>query len=256
MDFKDHNKDNFWNFHGLSDFQRITLIKDIHSSEITSVCFLKDGRLVSGSMDQNAFIYNKITFEIEIKIKEKKPISYINITKEGILIICLYTTFFNLYKIKEKEYEIIQTIKPYSLLMEIQAKFEDCFSIRKFIELKNGDLAVIVWRFGISFYTKKKKKKSKYSLLKKYRENKEVIISDLFELDNNKFIISLKEHEKIQFLDMNFSKLTKTMKLDKFCIGSSKNELILMNDIDLFVVGEMGIIIIDIQKKEIIDGCN
>ena len=133
MDFKDHNKDNFWNFHGLSDFQRITLIKDIHSSEITSVCFLKDGRLVSGSMDQNAFIYNKITFEIDIKIKEKKPISYINITKEGILIICLYTTFFNLYKIKEKEYEIIQTIKPYSLLMEIQAKFEDCFSIRKFI---------------------------------------------------------------------------------------------------------------------------
>ena len=136
--------------------------------------------------------------------------------------------------------------------MEIQAKFEDCFSIRKFIELKNGDLAVIVWRFGISFYTKKKKKKSKYSLLKKYRENKDVIISDLIELDNNKFIISLKEHEKIQFLDMNFSKITKTMKLDKFCIGSSINELILMNDIDLFVVGEMGIIIIDIQKKEII----
>ena len=51
----------------------------------------------------------------------------------------------NLYEIKGKKYKNIQTIKPYTLFMDIIGIFDDSFSIQKFIELKNGDIAILVW---------------------------------------------------------------------------------------------------------------
>ena len=76
MELNKSNKDNFWNSHALKDFQRLAILKDVHSSRISSVCFLKDGRIVSSSFDNNVLIFNKTTFQIEIKIAEKKRINY------------------------------------------------------------------------------------------------------------------------------------------------------------------------------------
>ena len=107
-----------------------------------------------------------------------------NITKDGILITCLEGTFLNLYEINGKKYKNIQTIKPYSLIMDIIGKFDDSFSIQKFVELKNGDSVFLVWGYAISFYRKKKRSK-KYSYLTKYTEkNRNENITDLIELDN------------------------------------------------------------------------
>ena len=44
---------NFWNNHTLNDFQKLALYKNVHSYQITSVCFLKDGRIASSSGDKN-----------------------------------------------------------------------------------------------------------------------------------------------------------------------------------------------------------
>ena len=72
---------NFWNNHTLNDFQQLALLKNVHSYRINSLCFLKDGRLVSSSFDRNILIYNKNTFKIEIRIRERERICYMNIFK-------------------------------------------------------------------------------------------------------------------------------------------------------------------------------
>ena len=242
-------QNNFWNSHTLREFEPINFLKNIHSNKISSVCFLKDGRFASSSEDQYVFIFNKITFKTEITIKEKKGIVYMNINKDGILITCLSGTFLNLYEIKGKKYKNIQTIKPYTLFMDIIGIFDDSFSIQKFIELKNGDIAILVLGYAISFY--KKEKNKKYSYLTKFTE-KEGNITDLIELDNKEYIISYKYNDKIEFLDMNLNEITESIDIDKYFFSDSKNEMILMNKNDLLLVGNKDIIIIDVQEKIIV----
>ena len=243
---------NFWNNHTLNDFQQLAILKNVHSYKITSVCFLKDGRIASSSGDKSALIFNKNTFRIEIRIREKKRICYMNINKDGILIICLNGTYLNLYEIKGERYNNIQTIKPYSLLDDIIGKFDDSFSIQKFIELKNGDIAILVWGYALSFY-KKKKKSNKYSYLNKFKEEGNERITDLYELDDKQYCLYFKFSNLIKFLDWNKKIITGTIKFENdFWSSDSKNQLFLMNKNDLFVAGNKNIMIIDIQKKEII----
>ena len=132
MELNTYNKNNFWNIHTLNDFEPIAFLKNMHSSKITSICFLKDGRIASsGQYDNVIIIYNKITYKIEIKIKGRDYINYMNVTRDGILIACLGTIFANLYEINGKEYKNIQTIKPYSFLMNMLSKYNSCLSIQK-----------------------------------------------------------------------------------------------------------------------------
>ena len=56
----------------------------------------------------------------------------------------------------------------------------------------------------------------------------------------------------IKFLDMNSKKITGVIKKDNFPISDTKTQLLKMNKNDLFVAGNKKIMIIDIQKKEII----
>ena len=160
MELNTSNKSNFWNTHTLNDFEPIAFLKNVHSYNMTSICFLKDGRIASSSLfDSLLLIYNKNTYKIEIKIIEKKEIIDMNVTRDGLLITCLSGIFVNVYEINGKEYKNIQTIKPYNFLMNIIGKYYDRFSIQKFIELKNGDLVLFAWSYGISFYRKKKNSK-------------------------------------------------------------------------------------------------
>ena len=245
MELKGTNKDNFWKNHTLNDFQISAIHKNVHLSKITSVCFLKDGRIVSTSDDLFILIYNKNTFKIEIRINETKRICYMNVNKDGILICCLAGTFINLYEIKGKNYKIFQTIKPYSFLINIIGKFDDSFSIQKYIELKNGNIALLVWGYAICFY-EKNKKSNKYSYLNKYSEN----VIDLCEIDNNKYCIALKFNDLLQFLDMNLNKITGTIECSSFSFSESKNKLLLMNKKDLFLIGKYDIVLVDIKKKQ------
>ena len=242
----------FQNNHTLNDFQKLALFKNVHSSRIDSICCLKDGRIVSSSWDKYIFIYNKNTLKIEIRIKEMKIIRYININKDGILIVCLDGTYLNLYEIKGKKYHNIQTIKPYSLKNDIIGIFDGSYTILKYIELKNGDIAILVWAYSLSFY-KKKKNSKKYSYLDQFKEERDENITDLCELDDNQYCLSFKYKKLIKFLDWNKKEITKTIKFDdNFYSSDSKNQLLLMNNNDLFVIGAKNIIIIDIKNKEII----
>ena len=257
MELNTSNKSKFWNTHSLNDFEPITFLKNVHLSIISSVCLLKDGRIASsGLYDSVLLIYNKITYKIEINIKENSMIYYMNVTRDGLLITCLKGTFVNLYEIKGKDYKNIQTIKPYSFLMNIIAKYNGTYSIRKFIELKNGDLVFFAWCYGISFFRKEKNSK-KYSYFDEYKEPliKEKHITDLVELDNNEYIIAFKYDKIIQFLNMKSKTITKTIKC-YFFFSDSQNNMLLMNKNDLFLLGSQEIFILDIQKKEIIKKIN
>jgi len=247
---------NFWNNHTLNDFQRLTIFKKVHSDQITSVCFLKDGRIASSSKYDNTLIYNKNTFKIEIRIREKEGICYMNINEDGILINCLNNTYLNLYEIKGKRYNNFQTIKPYSLLYDIISKFDQSFSIQKFIELKNGDIAILVWGYSLSFY-KKKKKSKKYSYSNQLKEKRGENITDLCELDDKQYCLAFKYNDLIKFLDWNKKAITSVIKFEKnFSFSDSKNQLLLMNKNDLLVIGQKNIIIIDTNNKEIIKNIN
>jgi len=252
------NLNNFWNNHTLNDFQRLAIFKNVHSYKITSVCFLKDGRIASSSyiLDKNVLIYNKKTFKIEIRIREKEGICYMNINKDGILINCLDNTYLNLYEIKGKRYNNIQTIKPYSLLYDIIGKFDGSFSIQKFIELKNGDIAILVWGYSLSFY-KKKKKSKKYSYSNQLKEKRDENITDLYELDDKQYCIAFQFNRLIKFLDWNKKAIISVIKFENnFSFSDSKNQLLLMNKNDLLVIGQKNIIIIDTKSKEIIKNIN
>ena len=83
---------NFWNNHTLNNFQILAKLEDVHSSEISSVCFFKDGWIASSSTDKSVLIYNKITFKIEIRIKERKDIFYMNVNKDGIFLVWMGLT--------------------------------------------------------------------------------------------------------------------------------------------------------------------
>ena len=248
MELDKPNKDNFWNSHTLNDFETIAFLKNVHSYQINSICFLKDGRIVSSGWD-TVLIYKKHTFQIEIIIKEKGTVYYMNINKDGTLITCLHKTYLNLYEIKGKKYKIVQTIKPYDLLRDIIGKFDDSFTILKFIELENGDIAILVWGYAVSFY-KKKNKTKKYSYLNKYKE-KDERVTDLIELGNKEYCLALEYAQKIQFLDMNSKKITENINCNIY-FSDSHNSLLLMNNNDLLVAGQEEILIIDVHKKKII----
>ncbi len=252
MELNKSNKINFWNDHTLNDFEPIAYLHKVHSHKINYICFLKDGRIAS-SEEKCVLIFNKITFKKELIILETKQIKYMNITKDGILINCLCSTFLNLYEINGKKYKIIQTIKPYSLFKKIINIFYDYSSILKFKELKNEDLVFFACGYGICFYRKNKGSK-KYSYLTKYSEKKaNENITDLIELDNNQYIILFHYQHMIQFLDMNSKKINKIIKYDiDFYLPYFKDNLLLMNKNDLFLLLDRKILIIDIQKKEII----
>ena len=248
MKKKDSNLNNFKNIYRLKPLQKLALLKNVHSKYITSVCFLKDGRIVSSSFDKKVLVYNKITFKIEIRIKEKKSVNYININKDGILIVCLDGTFFNLYEIKGKTYKKIQTINPYSLLDGFLSLFSRYYSIIKFNELKNGNLAVILYKTNsICFY--KKENNKKYSYLDRFYDEDVQKISDFCELNSKEFCYSCIYDERIKYANTDTKKI-RSIKIPN--LAFSQVQLFLMNINELFVAGDECIYIIDIQKKEII----
>ena len=96
------------------NLSKITEIKKIHehSNYITALVILSDGRLVSGSYDKSINIYNKETYNLEIKIKNAHEfeVSSFEILPENILISASYDVHIKLWKIEKNSYKNIKTI--------------------------------------------------------------------------------------------------------------------------------------------------
>ena len=102
------NKNLFDNFRINS--KNIILKISIDKTLLDCLCILDDGRLVSCSINGYIVIYNKITFQPDLKIKENyHRLKYIIKLQSSILASC--SSDIKLFKIKNKNYEILQTLK-------------------------------------------------------------------------------------------------------------------------------------------------
>ena len=152
-----------------------------HTSYIYCFTLLNDGRLVSGSDDKTIIIYNKETFQPDIIIKEhKSDVRCLVQLKNGVLASCSGDRTIKLFNIKNKEYELIQTLN-----------FHSDF-IRKVIELSNNYLVSCSYDSTIIFYIKDGLKYKKDYSISASKHVSNIIQTKQYELlystDDNKII--------------------------------------------------------------------
>ncbi len=98
----------------LTKFNLLTCesVISFHLSTITCLIQLKDGRLVSGSKDKRIIIYVKTLFIKAFEINEhSNDISSLLQLKNEYLVSSSFDTYIKIFKLYEKTYEIIQSIK-------------------------------------------------------------------------------------------------------------------------------------------------
>jgi len=125
---KKEDNNNSYEFFNISQKQLI-LKRKCHTDKVTCLCLLDDGRLVSGSKDNNIIILNKKTYEPDLIIKEHKDtINCIIKLDLNILVSCSSDKTIKIFKIQDNKYEIMQTLN------------EHTDRINEIIELKNKNL--------------------------------------------------------------------------------------------------------------------
>ena len=223
------------------------LIIKISVCSVKFICVLDDGRLVSVSGSHTIIIYNKITYkpDIIITIENIKIICILNLNSNMLAI----GTFneIKLFKIKNKNYEIVQTFSV------------DC--VNKIIELKNKNL-VVCSKNNFNFYYKDNnndKYKKEYGILPEglyknviqTKEN-EICYSEYFTgdgLDDKSFITNFSYINKytICFYDLKEGQIKAKMSIKNYGI---LNMIII---IDLLIIGSSNnIFMINVNQYKII----
>ena len=146
----DNNNDNLYNNFNIQIKKSIYKI-NIHKDSVFCLSLLNDGRLVSGSADKHIIIYNKLTFQPDIIIKEHNDyIRCIIQLSSGELASCSSDKTIKIFKIKGNNYQILQTLNYHT---------KEVFQI---IEMKNKYLASCSGDKSIIFYLKNNSKYEKY----------------------------------------------------------------------------------------------
>lgn len=116
---------------------KLQIIKDIETkSGINSLCFLKDGRLISGDVNGNMEIYRLKTYEPYITIRNS---NFIGVLRNGNIATSDFANIFGnassdfdanikIYEIGENDYKLIHTLKGHTN------------AVNKLIELEDGKL--------------------------------------------------------------------------------------------------------------------
>ena len=114
-----------------------------HTSTVMCLCVLNDGRLVSGSYDKSIIIYNKITYQPDLIIKEHSNNVYCIIQlSSGELVSCSDDKTIKIFSITEVQYKLLQTLNYHTS------------SVYKIVELKNKILTSCSYDSSIIFYIK------------------------------------------------------------------------------------------------------
>jgi len=214
--------------------QNITKTKTIksHSSYISNIILLQNGKIASSSLDNYIKIYNKETFKEEISIKENSCVDWIEQIKDGTLISCPRDKTIRLYEINDKSYKNINVMK-------------DSSSSWKMKELKNGKLISTMYNSEIKVWIKKdntlkceftlKNGKQSFDILE-VRKNEVVALSGIninfYDLDKRKKINTISGFEPF---NLNPGK--------KFCVA---------NEEILFVCGTQNIFLVNYQTYQLV----
>ena len=204
-----------------------------HLDWIKCLIVLKDGRLVSCSEDNSIIIYNKQTYQTDIIINEHEScVNCLIQLKNGNLVSCSDDKTIKLFNIKEKDYEVIQTLT-----------FHSNF-VNKILELSNDTLISGSSDSTIIFYIK-----DNLTYKKDYSISASSLVKNIIQTKQNEIVYSTNDG-KLNFYDINERK---NKKIIENVISSYSSFLMITKDL-LLVSGEnkMNIINVnDYNTKEI-----
>ncbi len=208
--------------------EQLTNVKTFksHSEYISNLIILSDERIASCSLDSYIKIYNNITFEEEISIKENSYVDWIEQIKNGMLISCPRDNTIRIYEINGKNYKNIKIINEKS-------------SAWKMKELENGNLIsamsdgnIKVWKFVNNEI------KCEFSL------NNEIISNDILEIQKN--IVVVHGFTQIYFFDLNKRERIKSISGFEFNSYNVGKKFCKVNDELLLIYGKKNLYIVDI----------
>jgi len=231
---KQNNKeiDNKYNNFDIESKEPIHILNN-HTKCVFCLSILKDGRLVSGSLDKSIIIYNKETYQPDLTIKEHKDcITCITTLSSGILASCSKDKTIKLYNINDNKYEVLQTLNYHN---------NESYKI---IELKNKSLVSCSLDKSIIFYNKDN---NKYIQDYKIPTNDECCT--VIQTKDNEICYS--ESDNICFYDLIQRKIKS--KIDNINLNGKVFEGFIMISKELLIIpGQNKISIININEYEII----
>ena len=206
-----------------------------HTSSVICLSTMNDGRLVSGSYDNSIIIYNKETYQPDLIIKEHSGGVYCIIQlSSGILASCSEDKSIKLFNIKEKEYEVIQTLNYHTS------------SVYKIIELKNKTLASCSEDSSIIFFLK-----DNLEYKKDYKLSTNGSCSSIIQTKDNEICYSENNNNSICFFDLLERKVKATISnISK--INGPREWIIMMTKDLLLIPGDNKLSIINVNYYKLV----
>ena len=232
---KSNNKNNLYNNFNINLKEPIHILNN-HKKNVRSLSILKDGRLASGSDDASIIIYNKITYQPDLIIKEHYDwINYITTLSSGILASCSSDKTIKLFNIKDINYETLQTLNSHTSY------------VCKIIELKNKSLVSCSGDKSIIFYNKNNN--NNYIQDKKLNTNN--YCRSVIETKENEICYSESKNNTIYFYNILQKKIIS--KINNINTNGYDNEgFIMINKELLLIPGINKISIININEYKLI----
>ena len=206
-----------------------------HTSCVYCLAIMNDGRLVSGSLDNSIIIYNKLTYQPDLIIKEHNSwICYIIQLSSGLLASCSDDKTIKLFKIEGNKYEVLQTLNYHKN------------RVSRIIELNNKALVSSSLDSSLIFYTKDN---NEYK--KDYQFSIQCSCLNIIQTKENEICYSEVNNKKICFFDL-LERKVKTSLTNINLIDSVRSRLFLISE-ELLIVSEQNkLSIVNINKYEIV----
>ena len=200
------------------------------------IILLNDERICSSTFNSNIEIYNKSTFNTEIKIEaHKNNINHIFQSKNNNIISSSIDKTIAITKIfPDNSYKIQQILSNHSSY------------VFKCIELNNEKLVSCSDDFSLIFWEKTNNIYSNVNSIKNYNK-----IYDILEIKNNEIALAQFYDKSLLFLDMNNESSSKT--ISNIDLTGWNNSLLMLNDRTLIVGGHNFIYVIDTLKYELVN---
>ena len=213
----------------------ITIIKG-HSKSITHLDKLKDGRLISSSLDFSLNIYKKKIYEIQLSIKEHNGnIYYFTQLKDERIITCSSDKTMKIIKLKgENQYHIDQTLQ-----------FNNC-DYKKVIEIQNHLISISplcnikLWKLdnsNIFFNNYYKSDDNNVYFSNSNNSNLvDLLYNNILKLNEKEFVVSSKQEKNIVFFYWNLGKYSIISKIKNIETGDYLSSMCLLDD-NLLCIG-------------------
>ena len=236
IEIKSKEEENYYNLYNDFNIQLKEPIHKLnqHTDDVYCLTVLNDGRLVSGSNDKTIIIYNKITYQSDLIIKEhNNNICCITQLSSGELVSCSYDKEIKIFKIKDVEYEILQTLKYHTNY------------VYKIIELKNKNLVSCSEDSSIIFYNKDNLEyKINYKLTTNGR------CTSVIQVKDNEICYS-ENNNGICFYDLLEKKIKSSLSnIDRY--NGNREWFIMMNKDLLLIPGNNKISIVNVNQYKLV----